>query len=59
MTALAVRRVRPSAQLPSYATAGAAGLDLRADLEAPRTVAPGERISVPTGLAFAIPDGHE
>src|SRR5918911_4351250 len=43
--------------LPSYATEGAAGLDLRAD--APVTLAPGERALVPTGLAVAIPRGYE
>jgi dUTP pyrophosphatase len=43
--------------LPSYATDGAAGLDLRAD--APVTLAPGERALVPTGLAVAIPRGYE
>jgi dUTP pyrophosphatase len=43
--------------LPSYATAGSAGLDLRAD--SPVTLAPGERALVPTGLAIAIPQGFE
>ena len=43
--------------LPSYATDGAAGLDLRADVAV--TLAPGERALVPTGLAIAIPPGYE
>jgi dUTP diphosphatase len=43
--------------LPSYATEGSAGLDLRAD--APVTLAPGERALVPTGIALAIPPGFE
>jgi dUTP pyrophosphatase len=43
--------------LPTYATDGAAGLDLRAD--APVTLAPGERALVPTGIALAIPPGFE
>src|SRR5262249_41162751 len=43
--------------LPSYATEGAAGVDLRAD--AAVTLAPGERALVPTGLAVAIPLGFE
>ena len=43
--------------LPSYATADAAGLDLRAD--APVALRPGERALVPTGVAVAIPPGHE
>jgi len=43
--------------LPSYATDGSAGLDLRAD--APVTLGPGERALVPTGLALALPPGYE
>lgn len=43
--------------LPSYATDGAAGLDLRADLAV--TLQPGERALVPTGIALAIPPGYE
>lgn len=45
--------------LPVRQTAGSAGLDLRAAISAPLTIAPGERAKVPTGLAFAIPFGHE
>ncbi len=45
--------------LPSYATAGAAGMDLLAAVTAPLTVAPGARALVPTGLRMAIPAGHE
>jgi len=43
--------------LPSYATEGAAGLDLRADVAV--TLAPGQRLLVPTGLSIAIPQGYE
>jgi dUTP pyrophosphatase len=43
--------------LPSYATEGSAGLDLRADVAV--SLAPGERALVPTGLIFAIPSGYE
>lgn len=43
--------------LPTYATEGAAGLDLRADV--PVRLLPGERALVPTGLALAIPPGFE
>ncbi|HLT29404.1 MAG TPA: dUTP diphosphatase [Myxococcaceae bacterium] len=59
---LRIRRVRPHPDplpLPAYETAQAAGLDLRADLEAPVTLAPGARARIPTGLALAIPEGHE
>jgi dUTP pyrophosphatase len=43
-------------QLPQYATAGSAGLDLRAALHAPLTIAPGQTELVPTGLAIHIAD---
>lgn len=45
--------------LPSYATAGAAGLDLRAAVPAPLVVAAGERVLVPTGFRIAVPHGFE
>lgn len=47
--------------LPSYETAGAAGMDLRAaiDAEAPLTLGPGTRALVPTGLIMEIPQGYE
>lgn len=48
-----------SGQLPSYATEGASGLDLRAYLEEPMTLQPMERALVPTGLKVAIPEGYE
>jgi dUTP pyrophosphatase len=43
-------------QLPRYATAGAAGLDLRACIDAPLTLAPGEAQLVPTGIAIHLAD---
>ena len=46
-------------ELPTYATAGAAGCDLRAALAAPLVLAPGARDLVPTGIALAIPEGFE
>ncbi len=49
-----------SLALPEYATAGAAGADIRADLQgADRVLAPGERALIPTGLRFQIPQGYE
>lgn len=42
--------------LPAYATAGSAGLDLRACLDAPRTLAPGQAELLPTGLAIHVED---
>lgn len=44
--------------LPRYETQDAAGLDLRACIEAPLTIAPGETKLVPTGLAIYIADPH-
>jgi len=46
-------------ELPSYATPGAAGCDLRAAVEKSLTLEPGGRALVPTGIAVAIPEGHE
>ncbi len=47
--------------LPSYQSAHAAGLDLIAAVaaDAPLTLAPGSRALVPTGIAIALPEGHE
>ena len=45
--------------LPRYETAGSAGLDLRAAIEAPLTLQPFDRVAVPTGLIVAIPQGWE
>ena len=42
--------------VPSYATAGSAGMDLRACIDTPVTILPGEQALVPTGLAIALPD---
>lgn len=51
----------PGVALPSYATEGAAGADLRANFADRRavTLAPGERALVPTGLRLEIPEGYE
>ncbi len=42
--------------LPDYATAGSAGMDLRAMLERPQEIGPGETLLLPTGLAIHIGD---
>ncbi len=58
---LLVRRL-PHAEglpLPSYATAGAAGMDLVAAIRHPISVQPGERVLIPTGLTIALPPGYE
>ena len=45
--------------LPTYATPLSAGMDLRANLDAPITLEPMERVLVPTGLFMALPAGYE
>ena len=45
--------------LPTYATPLSAGVDLRADLTEPVTLAPMERRLIPTGLFIALPIGYE
>ena len=58
-----IRRLpnNPDLPLPAYETAGAAGMDLRAAIpeDEPIVLRPGARFAVPTGLAFALPDGFE
>ena len=59
---VAVTRAGPHGEglpLPAYATEGAAGIDLLAAVTAPVTVAPRARALIPTGLAVALPPGHE
>jgi dUTP pyrophosphatase len=45
-----------SIPLPHYATDGSAGMDMRACIDEPITVAPGETVLVPTGLAIHVAD---
>jgi dUTP pyrophosphatase len=45
--------------LPSYATDHSAGMDLRANLDSPIILAPGERALIPTGLYLELPEGTE
>jgi len=45
--------------LPAYQTDGAAGMDLYAAVDTDRTLAPGERMAVPTGIHIAVPEGYE
>ena len=49
-------RVGDSIALPHYATDGSAGLDMRACIDEPLTVAPGETVLIPTGLAIHVAD---
>lgn len=45
--------------LPAYESDGAAGMDLRAAVEEPLVLQPGERAAAPTGIAIALPRGFE
>ncbi|HEY6997782.1 MAG TPA: dUTP diphosphatase [Candidatus Binatia bacterium] len=57
-----IRRIRPGVNqldLPAYMTEGAAGMDICADIEHDRTLAPLERALIPAGLAIALPPGFE
>lgn len=49
-------RIGQDIPMPTYATDGSAGLDLRACLKAPVTLAPGESLLIPTGLSIYIED---
>ena len=58
MTVIDVRVLdeRVTGHLPAYATAGSAGLDLRACIDAPLVLEPGQAALIPTGLAIHIGD---
>jgi dUTP pyrophosphatase len=49
-------RIGDSIPLPHYATDGSAGMDMRACIDEPLTVSPGETVLVPTGLAIHVAD---
>ena len=60
MSKVKVRIINQSSNpLPEYATEGAAGMDIRAHLEAPLVLRSLERFLVPTGLFIELPDGYE
>jgi len=56
-----VRRLPHGADLPlpAYATASSAGIDLLAAVEATVVLEPAARAMIPTGIAIALPEGHE
>jgi dUTP pyrophosphatase len=58
MTTLDIKILDPRLkdQMPAYATAGAAGIDLRACIDDPLTLHPGETVLVPSGLAIHLAD---
>lgn len=58
MKNIAVKIIDPRMKdnLPAYATPGSAGLDLRACIDAPMVIAPGQTVLIPTGLAIHLAD---
>ena len=51
-----IKRLDPSVPMPSYAKGGDAGADLTTTIDF--TIAPGERILIPTGISIALPNGY-
>lgn len=45
--------------LPQFETTQSAGMDLRANIDAPVVLKPGDRALIPTGIKMALPDGYE
>lgn len=58
MNQIPVKKLKVNAILPTYGSAGAAGADLYACLDAPVEIAPGATAFIPTGLAMEIPVGY-
>lgn len=56
MLKISIKNLDDSMELPSYAHTGDAGLDLRASVAT--SLRPGERKTIPCGIAIAIPDGY-
>lgn len=54
-----IRIKSDSGILPFYETEGSAGMDLRAFIDEPLTLKPGQRMLVPTGLYIELPVGYE
>ena len=58
MSSIPVKKLNEKAILPTYGSPDAAGADLYACLDEPVTIAPGETVFIPTGLAMEIPKGY-
>lgn len=52
---LNIKLLSPNAVLPQYATSGSAAMDLTACIDAPVTIAPRQLVTIPTGIAIALP----
>ena len=59
MVKVLIKKLNPSAQLPSYKTKGASGMDLMAFIKEPIILGPGTSCLVPTGLSVAFSDEYE
>ena len=57
MQTVPIKRLREKAIFPAYATAGAAGADLYACLDAPVEILPHQTVMIPLGYALALPEG--
>ena len=57
MSTIRVKKLHNNAIIPTYGSQEAAGADLYACLDAPVTVAPGETVWIPTGIAMEVPKG--
>lgn len=58
MLSIRTKLLRENAAMPTYGTAAAAGADLHACLDAPVTIAPGQTVLIPIGIAMEIPAGY-
>ncbi len=58
METIAVKKLRAGAKMPTFGSEEAAGADLYACLDEEVTIAPGQTVFIPTGLAMALPKGY-
>jgi dUTP pyrophosphatase len=56
---ISIKKLKPNALLPQFATAHAAGMDISACIDEPITLQPHERAVIPAGFAIALPPGYE
>ena len=59
MSSIVIKIKSESGNMPSYKTVGSAGADIKAHLDAPITLMPGERRLIPTGMYVELPEGVE
>jgi dUTP pyrophosphatase len=59
MVKVLIKKLNSSAQLPSYKTSGASGMDLMACIEKPINLKPGKSCLIPTGLSVAFSEKYE